>query len=117
MKLENQVSNKELSKKLKELGIKQESLWKWRLAGNLGWQIERHFSPIMVEEKQYSAFTVAELGELLPIYYSTFFDGKNWCVDEEGCKLEDVFELLEAKTEADARAKILIHLIENKLMK
>ena len=29
MKLENQVTNLELSKKLDKLGVKQESLWMW----------------------------------------------------------------------------------------
>ena len=128
MKLEQQVVSLELAKQLKELGVKQDSLWKWRLAGNLGWQVERHMSPVTVEKKQYSAFTVAELGELLPQYIGKGNDhghlhislgtrevGK-WTVGyanyEKSCS-----DILDEKNEANARAKMLIYLLENGLHK
>ncbi len=38
MKIEQQVSNLELSKKLKELGVKQESLFKWEQSYSKGTQ-------------------------------------------------------------------------------
>jgi hypothetical protein len=74
MKLENQVCSLELSKKLKELGVKQESLfyhcnWKSIASMGIGWEIRdkvtvKHNYPIFLEE-DYSAFTVAELISML----------------------------------------------------
>ena len=70
MKLEQQVTSLELSKKLKELGVKQESLWWWvkwnkkvHTKGNfpISWQVE--LAPHK-KCKSISAFTVAELLEL-----------------------------------------------------
>ena len=63
MKLENQVCSLELSKRLKELGVKQDSLWGYLDHGDL------NFYPVLNSEliylkAEYSAFTVAELGEL-----------------------------------------------------
>lgn len=60
MKLENQVCSLELAKRLKELGVKQDSLWVWvdRLNNStvcLSQQVQK-LIPI------YSAFTVSELG-------------------------------------------------------
>jgi hypothetical protein len=72
MTIEEQVTSLEVSKKLKELGVKQESLWYWWKAGH-----------IFVEERRYagrqweklaSAFTVAELGEMLPDNFYTTKD-------------------------------------------
>ena len=70
MKIEDQVCSLELSKKLKELGVKQDSIFYW---------INGVITDINVSPEQtrnlwypahsytlYSAFTVAELGEMLP---------------------------------------------------
>jgi hypothetical protein len=136
MKLENQVVSLELAKRLKELGFEQNSLFWWQKWVQDDWKLShyREFNGInskgQVEVSGFemikgiaddtddacSAYTVAELGEMLPIYYSTFFDGNTWNVDEEGSKLDDVLEELSAETEADARAKLLIYLKENNLI-
>ena len=101
----------ELAKKLKELGIKQESYFQWfnqyPFSSNK-WEIIRDLG-VGEGEQMYSAFTVAELGELLPTgacilmqehcFYCCFYE-------------TEVF----ADTEADARAKMLIYLIENNLV-
>ena len=76
MKLEKQAVNLELSKKLKELGVKQESLWWWvnwnngeylgkqHPHGPLGWQLEKNKHD---DCECVSALTVAELGEMLRV--------------------------------------------------
>lgn len=72
MTLESQVSNLELSQKLKELGEKQESLWYWafhpapkekkpRQELHLGDKEIKHW----VDWNYFSAFTVAELLSLI----------------------------------------------------
>src|SRR5437868_5642219 len=75
MKLEDQVTNLELSKRLKELGVKQESLfwWEFYISGDpelkrAGEQecIEGESEPWYPSKDCISAFTVAELGEMLP---------------------------------------------------
>lgn len=65
LKIEDQVCSLELAKKLRELGVKQESVWRWieypdltRIAG----PEEFGFASTA---KVYSAFTVAELGRML----------------------------------------------------
>src|ERR1700689_4384174 len=66
MKLESQVCSLELSKRLKELGFKQESLFYWyNTKGD-----ERFYGIAYTKgsklKNTFSAFTVAELGEMLP---------------------------------------------------
>lgn len=77
MKLEQQVTSLEISKKLKELGVKQESYFWWQLEHNN--ELSNgclSFCPSVIVPKSYhdgtspksgfiSAFTVAELGEML----------------------------------------------------
>jgi len=70
MTLEDQVTSLEISKRLKEFGVKQESLWFWyepkglKVNPSLICDIDQD----KVDNYEYSssAFTVAELGELLP---------------------------------------------------
>jgi hypothetical protein len=67
--LEKQVVNLELSKRLKKLGVRQESLFDW---GKYAYGDEIKVVPTFgYQEHPYSyicsAFTVAELGEMLPI--------------------------------------------------
>ena len=69
MPLEKQVSSLEPSKHLKELGVKQESHFYWNrptnlaphqiVSGTFTWKTDD-------EDGRVSAFTVAELGEMLP---------------------------------------------------
>lgn len=133
MKLENQVCSLELAKKLKELGAKQESAFYWGETSGLiteeeyldfedfassigkpqGTRVERHFP----------AYTATELGEMLPLHVEIkgsllWFETrsnhkKNWVVaycDDDDCVAEH------SETEADARALMLIYLLENNLI-
>lgn len=142
MKLEEQVCSLESARRLKELGVKQESLFYWIYRWNAAqphlkawflvpieildnW-VEKGNYKIKVKntiEKIYSAFTVAELGELLPamletgarldaiLTWSKLWHGERIYFCERG---ELMFE---ADTEAEARAKMLIYLLENDLIK
>ncbi len=113
MRLEDQVVSLELAKKLKELGVKQGSLFKWDDLGHR-WSLEYDIRGYI---GRYSAFTVAELGEMLPnVYYSSKVyssDRKDMNYECAGHESGDIFT---ADTEANARAKMLIYLTENKLM-
>lgn len=125
MKLENQVCSLELSKELKELGVKQESAFYW-LPKTLGRSPEYCgivlYEPSKNEKNSKSfvaAFTCSELGLLLNQ------SGKKWIYkSSEKCvhfriKTGWSFELIKfsAETEADMRAKMLIHLIKEGIVK
>ena len=109
MKLEQQVVSLELAQKLKSLGVKQESAFYWH--GGLQF-------PYLVQRKNgsdtISAFTVAELGELLPVNVQLPFKKEGLAQEywywssEKGRHREN--------TEADARAKCLVYLLENNLI-
>ena len=124
MKLEDQVCSLELSKRLKELGVKQESLFVWRKYQ--GWLCELKSNDFIEhgwngnELHETAAFTVAELGELLKMpnqSISSFhqncsvWTGDSWAIYDRGVVI------VEEKTEADARAKMLIYLLENNFIK
>jgi len=121
----------ELAQRLKGLGIKQDSLFWYQVGGrgvSGGVAITYGEWEIAVEEK-YSAFTVAELGEMLP---ANLWNGKGdkvrWLSIDENedgeWNIEYAYEcrgvydesVQTAPTEADARAKMLIYLLENKLI-
>ncbi len=79
MQIEDQVCSLELAKRLKELGVKQESYFKWRKVCHefeLKNEVydEWHKSEFCYSECQcesdekYSAFSVAELGAMLPVH-------------------------------------------------
>lgn len=117
MKLENQVVSLELSKKFKKLGLNQESLFYWGVPksgnipeGQLNEGLPIKNSKMYKFRDYYSAFTVAELGEMLPNGKYSWKSGHGWLASE-------IFpaDLQERhfKTEADARAVMLIYLIES----
>lgn len=130
MRLENQVCSFELAKKLKELGVDQNSDYFWEEPKDKEWAEKYGYSttlnknPIKINSYQYySAFNVAELGEMLPKSlptkcHHTFdleirFTHLGWEIRyEAGCNgavkkiIYDIFE-------ANVRAKMLIYLIEN----
>jgi len=143
MKLEDQVCSLKLAKKLKELGVEQKSNWYWvhhtaftfeqkpKLVE--GWNLIYKDKMNPFREMVFSTFTVAELGEMLPerIYgnllpyeLDIIKDKIGWYVlysrypsiytDSievfEGCRVVET-------TEANARAKMLIYLLENNLVK
>jgi len=147
MKLEDLVCSQEPSLRLKELGVKQESLWWWEVMpdgnGILLSEIDCLKQKINVESAKQatdkynqvygnqtifcSAFTVAELGELLPeeiMYQSSSNHLKlyeyrlsgSWGVDY-GDRIDATVYRFFDKKHADARAKMLIYLIEKGLIK
>lgn len=166
MHLEQQVCSLQLAKRLKELGVKQDSAFYWanynqaqeamfwfvcsaeRLRNetwdhdkDLKLEIDDEYGNRMKYLDWYgitfaSAFTVAELGEVLPkgieytmdeypakLWFLTcdWIGGKARC-DYEADDGQRIMEWTpkpkqnEAATEADARAKMLIYLLENKLI-
>lgn len=137
MKLEQQVVSLELAQKLKELGVKQESLFYWfhLYVTGCGEGDELNYG-LPPEQKNItdvcSAFTVAELGDMLPKgvnsmkAYANARDGVVvadrtwWCWKYKDYRegIEHVHDKHEfyADTEADARAKMLVYLLENKLI-
>ena len=122
MKLEKQVTSLKLSKKLKSLGCKQESLFSYIFTERMNvdtkngdwsnYRLEKTIeNPTDTCGEQVSAFTVAELGEKLketqPELDNPFpsygLITKRWfLLTEDGS--------IEAKTEANARAKTIIYL-------
>lgn len=113
MKLEQQVTSLEISKKLKELGVKQDSYFRWcERADKMGWYIEKS----QQFQEGFSAFTVAELGEMLPEGFASDRadgEGRIYWVTDNSSEIQSI----SAETEADARGKMLIYLLENKLLK
>lgn len=123
MKLEDQVCSLELAKELKEFGVKQESAFYW---------IGHYVNTTDCVEKpetarlqlgtygteymwKYAAFTVAELGEMLPLwYYSKRLPDGSWSTDH--VSRMDILNTNE-KTEADSRATMLIQIIERKIVR
>lgn len=128
MGLFKQVVNLELSKRLKELGVKQESLFKWsyyekrdEMTDSYFW-IVKHLSRT-IGDNEYSAFTASELLEMLPneinnseyIYviqkYPNEYEIRAWHKFDTM-----ILKITFDKSLCNALAKMLIHLIEQKLI-
>lgn len=134
MKLEQQVVSLELAKQLKELGVKQYSLFCWDTDYENGRVIFPNYEVRELMPKlnnKVSAFTVAELGEMLPLYImlgklklvmakSHNHNGDFYSVgyfplkdrDSLDINLQHDSAIFFERNEADARAKMLIWLIE-----
>lgn len=121
MKIEDQVVSLELAKRLTGLGVDAPSLFSWMEHGEGPATLEIRKNEVTPYTYEYPAFTVAELGELLPpgvisMVGSWAGDHKNWVCEwwrtEEWNMGKDKF----SDSEANARAKMLIHLLENKLV-
>jgi hypothetical protein len=144
MNIEKQLCTISQSRRLKELGVLQESQcchYQEQTPRNpnlheYGWPQENmpwHISTTGKRSRisgnsvlyEYSAFSVAELGQLLPDLLSTDRQYELVCVKEDDCWLVmyvagndlcDVLHKKAAKNEADAKATMLIYLLENKLV-
>ncbi|HSX79584.1 MAG TPA: hypothetical protein VLQ80_13560, partial [Candidatus Saccharimonadia bacterium] len=127
--LEQQVCSRELAKRLEELGVRQESVF---------WWVDRKFTytgglAVHAQRKgSIAAFTVAELGEMLPdeltipsktgkpqTHWLRFgryrvVANRFWCAYPGGTARTNLEE--RAHTEADARAQLLIYLLEHHLL-
>lgn len=109
MKFNDEFTPIELSKELKELGVKQESLWYWTRAQTIDLFPKRE-----LVNDEYSAFTATELGQILPYHldkcgYLSFrkLDEKNFSTEySHGTAWV-------SESEAISRAKILIFLIKS----
>jgi hypothetical protein len=129
MKLEQQACSLELAKRLRKLGVKQESLFwwvRWLDFGGAGKSYPQgdvlayKNDPLLAPKHHsdgelYRAFTVAELGEMLPHgYYSRHGVRGYTC----GAMLaaSETKGTFQRDTEADVRATMLIYLLENKLL-
>lgn len=126
MELEKQVCSIELAKQLHALAVQQEAYWYW--VPNVRTD-KPFFNWESVGTERYPAFTVAELGQMLPRgitsckAHETFhvhYDGTPWLEhwNKAGLSLNevDLWALSRSTTEADARAKMLAYLLENKLV-
>lgn len=126
MKIEDQVCSLELAKKLKELGVKQESFCFWYKNYSPDWQLRTDrdcLGEYWGGNLIYSAFTVAELGAILPMKLK--YKGMNLIL-QSNCKNIVAYRIANdlnsyilhqiQDTEANARAKMLIYLLENKLV-
>jgi len=135
--MNNHLTSLELSKKLKELGVKQDSEFYW-IDGELLTQKEIVLIQLRIKAYPkankiyiYSAFLSSELGDELPEFlpgpngdwggwslviskHSDMNGYTEWSIGyQKGAaqlKLEKI-----ADTEADARAEMLVYLIENNL--
>lgn len=138
MELEKQVVSLELAKRMKELGFEQDSLFYWvQLKDSSKWDI--WFTDTENLDRDFaSSYTVAELGEMLPwrskkmgtvnnaeLVFTKLMDSERndlWNVgywDEDSDHLYGGMVVRienEKNSEANARAKMLIYLKENKLI-
>lgn len=135
MKLEDQVCSLELAKKLKELGVEQKSLFVWEYYNDTCYAVKFFPFAIVINDftqaELYSAFTVAELGEMLPDYIKrtgsqsndqpiisqkSSFNSINYYYIFGEYKNGGMYPIFSDINEANARAKMLIYLLENELV-
>lgn len=123
--IEWQVTSPEWSKKLKELGVKQESLFYWLtderdkrkphkvVYKNFLLKVHSNYASFL------SAFTVAELVETLgnTIHEITRFNNGEWSVYETPSTSYPYVHMERATTLIEALAKMLCYLLENGLLK
>jgi hypothetical protein len=111
MKIEDQVCTEFQADRLKEFGIIQESLF---YHTHSDWGVMPRKS-IDFSGNPSSAFTVAELGILLPPGYDTMYcTNDGWRgFDLDG---QDMCDSKTFDTEAEARAAMLIYLLETNLI-
>ena len=142
MKIEEQVCSPQYAERLKELGIAQDSLFYWR-GNELMWRpsLNKHspcielygedgsyyqvgskdklFSYGGIPSRAISAFTATELLSILPpwvyVCQSPYNNGLWACVTIARVRASG--KLFEQATLADVCAEMLIHIIENNLLK
>jgi len=123
MKLENQVCDLDQAKKLKELGLLQNyGYLQWVDGGQQGVRLCDFDGRIVIDEAPfaflpeyvecYTAFTVAELGQMLPDWSNSYRTNPGEFTHRYICEGPKDRER-QGDTEAEARAAMLIYLLEN----
>lgn len=118
MELQKQLTSLELSKRLKELGMPQESLFYWleydSPAAGGGFELGDH-APYKGQEG-FAAYTVAELDELLPkaIIRNEIFSIGHRCIFAPNIP-EQLHTVLESNG-AEARGLMIEYLLTNNLL-
>lgn len=132
MEPKDQCATLEQSKRLKELGLKGSSIFYHVCTNEWGISVAGFFNDDLLN---FPAWNVAELGELLPVesgmkFFNSYYNDHlgEWCCEFSGFKTEEEHEAHdwgnpppkiheeEGETEAEARAAMLIYLLENKLI-
>lgn len=135
LNLKEQVASLELSKELKAVGVPQESYFWWvkDMFGN-GYKLENwkgQYAEGLVEVDTYfAAFSVAELGEMLPmsiIKNEKAYDfetirlragkGQLWLINYRVSGQRHPVAIADGNTEANARAKMVLYLVKEGLLK
>jgi hypothetical protein len=119
LSLESQVCSLDLANRLRELGVKQESLFYYAIGNHLKLNDSLIFAPgkftettVMLRD-YYSAYTASELLEMLPKSCYEIINSIRW-VDVTS----EFYEISFKKDNlCDALAKMLIHLIEQGIVK
>lgn len=121
MKIQDQVCTLEQAKRLKELGINQQSHYSWDLDNVHGWRVKGLAADVLnsnsrlfeLVESAVSAFTVAELGVMLggKEHYLPYFTGKVWQRMTKKRQYTNI--TITGESEGEARAAMLIHLLTN----
>ena len=113
----------ELAKQMKELGFPQDSEFYWikfhgQKENELVSRMRLNTYNLKIMEYLYSAYTVGELGEMLPNYICSFRSIDRWfCTAKNRDNNEhgDIV-IVSTNSEADARASFLIYLKEEGLI-
>ena len=123
MELKNQVTNLKLSMELMSRGVKQESLFGWEIYDS-GAQLKYKKDDRYKDYTNYAAFTVAELGEMLPskIVIDNIFFRLGISKDDFKCEVEykeingnETFSEYDDEL-VNAMAGMLIYLLKGKLI-
>ena len=125
MKLDEQVTSLELSKRLRALGAAQTSVFYWveTKKGDANPLLVGPNAVDIPDADFYSAFTVAELGALIPYSFVSerrasgrWECGQRYHLEVEGSAprhpFADVTEVFFGNTEVEVRAKTLIFVLE-----
>jgi hypothetical protein len=132
MRKEMQVCSMKQAKLLKELGVSQKSRDYYLKSVTGQWvvhEVNQGFYPEQYSEENYAAFNVAELGEMLPRNFCSYYCGLDmWrignCFHYANSVQSDkvgrffigeikTYDHIISSTEAHARAEMLIHLLEH----
>jgi len=122
MRLENQVVSPILSQEMAKEGAKQDSIWYWTWAewnGETEWVLEAQDAIAKLKKEHFSAYTVAEMGEMLKHHaevlpvWNKYNMGTEWFSDiytiKGHCQINE-------KKEADARGEMWLYLERNGLL-